>query len=258
MTDSHPLLSVVVPAYNEAERLGGTLREILAHLRHRGTPWELIVVDDGSSDATAAVAERAGGGELRLIRIGPNRGKGHAVRVGVLASLGRAVLVCDADGATPIAELDRLDAELTRGAAVAIGSRHRARIGVRQSPLREALGRAGNAAIRALLLPGITDTQCGFKLYDGAAARRVLGLVRTDGWGFDIEVLYLFRAAGARIAEVPVRWNHRPGGTLRPTAYLTAGLELLRLCLRYRTGRRASPDRPPAPTPEPTKLRAVA
>ncbi|GIL25189.1 dolichyl-phosphate beta-glucosyltransferase [Actinocatenispora comari] len=257
MGDERPALSVVVPAYNEADRLDETLRTVLGYLHARPVRrCEVIVVDDGSVDDTASVAAALAATDpwLRLIRVGPNRGKGHAVRVGVLATVGDRVLVCDADSSTPIHELDRLERALDRGADVAVASRagRDARIGVRQPAVRERLGRAGNVAIRWLLLPGVFDTQCGFKLYDGPAARRVLGLVRTDGWGFDIEVLYLFRRAGAQICEVSVRWDHRAGSTVRPTAYLAVGADLLRLWLRYLRWA------PPVDGCRPARVRSVA
>ncbi|MFE3251124.1 dolichyl-phosphate beta-glucosyltransferase [Streptomyces sp. NPDC059209] len=259
-------LTVVVPAYNEERRLRPTLDAICAHLRadpERWGDWELIVVDDGSTDGTAAIAARAAADEPRIhvLTSDENRGKGYALRQGVLASYGRRVLVTDADLATPIEELDTLDAllapdggvpddEYSRGTddesshgsyadaapAAAIGSRALpdSRIGVRQRPLREWLGRLGNRLIRLVAVRGIRDTQCGFKLFDGDKARAAFAASRLDGWGIDVEILRHFRRAGWPVAEVPVRWSHQTGSKVRPADYGRVLLELLRLRTRTR------------------------
>ncbi|MFD3917724.1 glycosyltransferase [Streptomyces sp. NPDC058595] len=258
-------LTVVVPAYNEERRLRPTLDAICAHLRadpERWGEWELIVVDDGSTDGTAAIAARAASDEPRIhvLTSDENRGKGYALRQGVLASYGRRVLVTDADLATPIEELDTLDAllapdggapddEFSRGTddesshgtydavpAAAIGSRALpdSRIGVRQRPLREWLGRLGNRLIRLVAVRGIRDTQCGFKLFDGDKARAAFAASRLDGWGIDVEILRHFRRAGWPVAEVPVRWSHQTGSKVRPADYGRVLLELLRLRTRTR------------------------
>ncbi|MFJ8588514.1 dolichyl-phosphate beta-glucosyltransferase [Streptomyces sp. NPDC093595] len=241
MTD----LSVVVPAYNEEARLRPTLDAIRAHLSAdpgRWGDWEVIVVDDGSTDDTARVAREFAADEPRVhvITAGPaNRGKGHALRRGVLASYGRRVLVTDADLATPVEELDRLDKELTaEGAAAAIGSRAHpeSRIEIHQRRLREWLGRLGNRLIRAVAVPGVRDTQCGFKLFDGDKARAAFADSRLDGWGIDVEILRFFRQAGWPVTEVPVRWAHQEGSKVTPLDYARVLGELVRL--RARTVRR--------------------
>ncbi|QHY97171.1 Poly-beta-1,6-N-acetyl-D-glucosamine synthase [Streptomyces sp. S4.7] len=253
-------LTVVVPAYNEERRLRPTLDAICAHLSadpDRWGDWELIVVDDGSTDGTAAVAAAAASDEPRIhvLTSRENRGKGYALRQGVLASYGRRVLVTDADLATPIEELDALDALLTPddgpydvgpdegepyayddAPAAAIGSRALpgSRIDVHQRPLREWLGRLGNRLIRLVAVRGISDTQCGFKLFDGDKARAAFAASRLDGWGIDVEILRHFRRAGWPVAEVPVRWSHQTGSKVRATDYGRVLLELLRLRTRTR------------------------
>jgi dolichyl-phosphate beta-glucosyltransferase len=201
----------------------------------------MIVVDDGSTDRTAAIAAAAAAEpRVRLLRAPVNRGKGHAVRIGNQASRGRRVLFCDADAATPIEELGRLQERLDEGYAAAIGSRAHpgARIEARQHLLRELLGKAGNQLIRAMVVPGIRDSQCGFKLFDGDKARTAFGLARTDGWGFDVEILRFFHARGWPVAEVPVRWAHQPGSKVGPFDYPRVLAEVLRIRLQRETGTR--------------------
>ncbi|MFF1477000.1 dolichyl-phosphate beta-glucosyltransferase [Streptomyces sp. NPDC058301] len=238
MTDGGPLdLSVVVPAYNEERRLAPTLDAIREHLRDSPLSWELIVVDDGSADGTADVARAAALADprVRLLAAPRNRGKGHALRLGVAASRGARVLLTDADLATPVAELDRLAKELDGArAAAAIGSRAHpeADIAVHQSRAREWLGRMGNRLIRAVAVPGIHDTQCGFKLFDGDKARAAFADARLDGWGIDVEILQYFRRHGWPVAEVPVRWSHQEGSKVGPADYGRVLLELVRLKAR--------------------------
>ncbi|NBE56562.1 glycosyltransferase [Streptomyces sp. YC537] len=217
-------LSVVVPAYNEERRLGPTLDAIRRQLADGPWErWEIVVVDDGSDDATRAVAEEAAAAEARVQVVGydRNRGKGHALRHGVAATRGRRVLVTDADLATPIEELEHLEKELAGGHAAAVGSRARpgATIETHQHRLRELLGRGGNFLIRAVAVPGIRDTQCGFKLFDGEHARAAFAASRTDGWAIDVEVLRYFREHALTVAEVPVRWAHQEGSKVRALDY---------------------------------------
>ncbi len=178
-----------------------------------------------------------GDDRVRLIRWPVNRGKGHAVRIGVLASRGERVLMCDADNATPIDKLDLLHAALDQGASAAIGSRALpdSRLEVRQSRLREWCGRIGNGLIQVFAVPGIQDTQCGFKLYDGRRGRLVFQLARVDGWCSDAEVLHLFHRLGLSVAEVGVRWSSQEGSKLRATGYLAGLVELGRI-RRYHHG----------------------
>ncbi|MFJ3922714.1 glycosyltransferase [Streptomyces sp. NPDC090022] len=232
-------LSVVVPAFCEEDRLGPSLERIRAHLDQRlGTgpaDWEVIVVDDGSPDGTAAVARAAAAADprIRLVRSDRNRGKGHALRLGVAASAGRRVLLTDADLATPVEELDRLEKTLAQEPAswAAIGSRAHpdSLIERHQSALRELLGRTGNRLIRAVAVPGVRDTQCGFKLFDGDRARAAFAASRLDGWAIDVEILQYFRTQGWPVAEVPVRWAHQEGSKIRPADYLRVLGDLARL-----------------------------
>ncbi|MGW0711027.1 dolichyl-phosphate beta-glucosyltransferase [Streptomyces sp. NPDC002643] len=232
-------LSVVIPAYNEEARLAPTLDAVIAHLAATDAvaTWEIIVVDDGSTDGTRDVvaAYTARDSRVQLISGGPaNRGKGHALRLGVRASYGRRVLLTDADLAAPIDELERLDKALTDGNRAAIGSREApgASIGRRQHRVRETLGRAGNLLIRRLVVPGIRDTQCGFKLFDGDYAREAFGASRLDGFGIDVEILRHFHRSGWPVAEVPVHWSHQPGSKIRPTDYPRVLAELAALKTR--------------------------
>jgi len=207
-------LSVVVPAYNEAGRLAPSLEAIREYLLANGSwlPAEVVVVNDGSADATDATARRfSGGSGLRFEVLSHlvNRGKGAAVRTGFAASRGEAVLLSDADLATPIEELERL-AVAAGARAVAIGSRaiDRALIEVPQPRYRDLMGRAFNLGVRALALPGIHDSQCGFKLFPGSLARALAGAQRIDGFAFDVELLVLAQRWGWTVSEVPVRWRH--------------------------------------------------
>jgi dolichyl-phosphate beta-glucosyltransferase len=199
----------VIPAYNEALRLPATLACMREHLAARGAAYEIVVVDDGSTDATAEIARRAGD-PVRVLRHEPNRGKGYAVRRGMLAAAGARRLMSDADLSTPIEELARLEAEIDRGFDIAIGSRAvaGARIEVRQPAYREAMGRLFNRLVQRLLLPGVADTQCGFKLFTAGAAEAAFRPCRLDGFSFDVEALYVARLRGLRIAEVPVVWRN--------------------------------------------------
>ncbi|GGV55363.1 hypothetical protein GCM10010277_55460 [Streptomyces longisporoflavus] len=234
-------LTVVVPAYNEERRLAPTLAAIRAYLDAGyadgdRTRWELIVVDDGSTDGTLDVAADAEAADSRvqLIHSDRNLGKGHALRLGVLASRGDRVLITDADLATPIEELECLDKALADGHTAAIGSRAGAdaTIEAHQHRLRELLGRTGNFLIRTVAVPGVRDTQCGFKLFDGDRAREAFAASRLRGWGIDVEILQYFRRSGWPVAEVPVRWAHQEGSKVRPFDYVKVLAELTSLKAR--------------------------
>jgi dolichyl-phosphate beta-glucosyltransferase len=205
-----PSLSIVIPAFNEALRLPETLAQLRKWLAEASYRHEIVVVDDGSTDGTGEVARETGGEALVLLRHQPNRGKGCAVRRGMLAATGARRLMTDADLSTPIEELPRLMDELDRGADVAIGSRavEGARIEIHQPAYREAMGRVFNQLVQILLLPGLKDTQCGFKLFTARAARQCFGACRLDGFSFDVEALYVARRLGLRVAEVPVVWRN--------------------------------------------------
>jgi len=203
-------LSVVIPAWNEEARLPETLRRVVGFLSERGAAFEVLVVDDGSTDGTAAVVEGFGSPSVRLRRSGENRGKGHAVRTGMLEARGDRRLMSDADLSTPIEDLVKLEDAFARGAQVAIGSRAvpGANVEVRQGAFREGMGRLFNLAVRGLLLPDLRDTQCGFKLFSARAAQAAFSPSRLEGFCFDVEVLVAARARGFSIVEVPVTWRN--------------------------------------------------
>jgi dolichyl-phosphate beta-glucosyltransferase len=203
-----PELSVVVPAYNEAARLPPTVQRVEAFLA--GRPHEIVIVDDGSTDGTVEAARAVARTGLVVLRNEGNRGKGYSVRRGMRAARGARRLMTDADLSTPIEELARLEKALDAGHDVAIGSRalEGARIEVRQPWYREGMGRLFNVFVRALVLPGLRDTQCGFKLFTGEAADAVFAAARLDGFSFDVESLFIARRLGYRVAELPVTWRN--------------------------------------------------
>jgi dolichyl-phosphate beta-glucosyltransferase len=210
-----PSLSVVVPAYNEERRLGPTLDRIATHLRSRGEPWELIVVDDGSKDGTREVAADAARRHegVVLLPLPRNRGKGVAVRTGFVAARGRLVLFSDADLSTPIEDVAKLEAALARdGSAIAIGSRALpdSDVRVKQHRLRQLLGQGFNVLVRGLAGLKQHDTQCGFKLFRRDECLPLFLAQRIDGFAFDAELLFLAQRTGLRVSEVPVTWVNSP------------------------------------------------
>ena len=213
-------LSIVVPAFNEEHRLPPTLARLHGYLAAQSTTggavgsmsWEIIVVDDGSRDATCAVVEAAMAEipHLRLVRQTPNRGKGAAVRLGMLAARGRICVMSDADGSMSPDQLPRLLAPILAGTAeVSIGSRYAegARSNIEQPRYRVMWSRFANLLIQRSLVPGVRDTQCGFKAFTAEVARDLFGRGQIDGWAFDLEILALARHAGYAIAEVGVEWT---------------------------------------------------
>lgn len=206
------MLSIVVPAYNESGRLPGSLRRMRQHFDALGEEYEVIVVDDGSADDTyaASLALAADWPQLTVIRFDRNRGKGAAVREGMLRARGEQRLFSDADLSTPLDELPRLREKLDGRTQVAIASRGLAdsQIEVHQQMRRELMGRTYNRLLRLLVLRGIHDSQCGFKVFTAEAAVACFEPLQTMRFGFDAEVLVRAQAHGWRIAEVPVRWRH--------------------------------------------------
>ena len=212
---SDPDLSIVIPAYNEELRLPRYLEVVTNYLQERGNDYELIVVDDGSSDGTANMVEesRKANPRLQLVRLPENCGKGAAVRAGMCAARGRLRLFADADGATPIRELERLEREIAGGADIAIGSRalQDETTKVVGKVHRKVMGTIFNLMVQTMAVPGIHDTQCGFKLFTSQAAAALFSLQRIDDFGFDVELLYLARKNGLRVIEVPVNWTDVSG-----------------------------------------------
>jgi dolichyl-phosphate beta-glucosyltransferase len=213
-----PAFSMVIPAFNEAERIAKTLRDCLGYLETNSPDSELIVVNDGSTDATSSIVAEVFAAPTpvatRLIEHSPNRGKGAAVRDGLLAGTKPIGLFSDADLSTPIAEAPKLIDPIAAGEVdVAFGSRalDRSLIGQRQPWRREQGGRVFNLIVRLATGLPFWDTQCGFKAFRLDAFRPILQSARTDGFGFDVELLYLARQSGLRMREIPVRWNHYEG-----------------------------------------------
>ncbi len=213
--------SIIIPAYNEAERILPYLWRITDYMRGRGSSYEVLVVDDGSTDATPSVvgALSASVPEIGLLRLSGRRGKGAAVKRGMQAATGQLQLFADADGATPIEELPRLEQALEEGADLAIGSRALAsrlpEFSVRARLYRTILGGLFNAAVRQGGIRDIADTQCGFKLFRRAVAQDLFGVATVDGYGLDLELLYVAQRRGYRIAEVPINWADQPGSKVR-------------------------------------------
>lgn len=227
------LLSVVIPAYNEERRLGATLVTVAEYLREQPWDWEIRVVDDGSADGTAGVAEAAASQEGRIVvQREPHRGKGGAVKAGLMAARGEFRFICDADLSMPIAEIARFLPPEAPPFDVAIGSREglRARR-VGEPAYRHIAGRAFNLGVQWLVLPGIEDSQCGFKMFTAAAVKSIFPRVTVDGWAFDVEVLAIARAQKLRIVELPIEWHYRAESRLN---MLRDGWQMLKELLRIR------------------------
>lgn len=217
-----PFLSIVIPAYNEENRIGRTLAGTFEYLGAQSYDSEVLVVNDGSRDRTAekvlAFAERSSG-RLRLIENPGNRGKGYAIRNGMLQATGDIVLFYDADLATPTSEIVKVISPIAENRYdVVFGSRalDRSLIGTHQSALRETIGKAGNLIQFALTGLNFKDTQCGFKAFRREAAQTVFPLQQIDGFGFDPEILFIAKKQGWRLLETPVRWNHVEGSKVNP------------------------------------------
>jgi dolichyl-phosphate beta-glucosyltransferase len=233
-------LSIVIPAYNEEKRLPQTLRQVLDWLA-RGTFSfrEVIVVDDGSRDGTSGVVQEftKASGCLRLVKNPGNRGKGYAVRNGMLEAKGDWILYTDADLSTPITEIDKLcRAAAEQGAAVAIGSRavDRSLVEVHQPALRELSGRAFNLVMRAVTGLPFRDTQCGFKLFRADAARQIFSRQKQEGFSFDVEDLVIAKKLGMRAVEVPVRWANVEGTKVRLSQGMMSFVDLVKIRMDHR------------------------
>lgn len=215
-----PVYSIVIPAYNEASRIGPTLEKVLAHIASQGWSAEVLVVNDGSRDQTPQVVQSLAGRDpgLRLVENPGNRGKGYSVRHGMLLARGQILLFTDADLSAPIAEAAKLFEAIRAGADIAIGSRWlRTELQVQRQPLyRQFFGRVFNLAQRAVLGLNFKDTQCGFKAFRRSAAQSIFPLQRIERWGFDPELLFLARRMKLRVVEVPVEWAHVGATRIHP------------------------------------------
>lgn len=219
MPDS-PYLSIVIPAYNEQNRIAATLGKIIRYFQECNFSCEVIVVDDGSSDKTKEIVESFYGKPipLRLIHFPNNHGKGWAVKAGIEASTGRYILFTDADLSTPIVEVRKLLNFLEKGYDIAIGSRalQQSILLVRQSWWRQGMGKIFNRLIRLFVLKGIKDTQCGFKCFKNDVAKRLFSLSLLSGFAFDVEILFLASRMKYKIADVPVTWKNNPESKVNP------------------------------------------
>ena len=241
--DAEPEISIVIPAWNEAGRIAEPLRRIRDHMRGRNLAAEFVIVDDGSTDGTPDVVRRIAEQLGIVLRVCPSehRGKGHAVRIGMVAARGRAVLMTDADLSTPIDELDRFLPYLRDGAQVVIGSRKMpgAVIEVRQPLLRESMGRVFTL-LTQILIVRVSDATCGFKLFSRDAAHQVFSRLTLDDWSFDAEALFVARKLGYVIREVPIAWRDSEGTKVhRGKDALLAAIGLVRIRLNALTGRYA-------------------
>ncbi len=225
---AHPQLSIVIPAFNESARIEATLRRVMSCVSERGWDAEVLVVDDGSTDSTAAIVERwmTTHPRLHLVQNPGNRGKGYSVRNGSLQSAGEIVMFTDADLSAPMEEAERLIAAIQGGADVAIGSRwlDRTRQTIHQPLYRRFFGRCFNWVTRMVMGLPFKDTQCGFKAFRREAAQVIFRLQTIERWGFDPEILFIARKLKYVIREVPVTWGHDERSRM---SYLKDGMKML-------------------------------
>jgi glycosyltransferase involved in cell wall biosynthesis len=225
---SHPQLSIVIPAYNEGARIEAALERVTSCVAAQGWDAEILVVDDGSKDNTAAIVERwmQDFPRLHLIQNPGNKGKGYSVRNGLLQAAGEIVMFTDADLSAPMEEAERLIAALAAGADVAIGSRwmDRTRQTIHQPLYRQFFGRCFNWITRTVMGLPFKDTQCGFKAFKRSAAQTIFRLQTIERWGFDPEILFIARKLKYVVREVPVTWGHDERSRM---SYLKDGLKML-------------------------------
>jgi len=231
-----PYLSVVIPAFNEELRITDTLSVIYEYLQKQDYESEMLVVIDGAQDGTLARTQEfaAGRQHIRWIDRKENRGKGYTVREGMLAATGRVRLFADADNSISISNFDKMAPLFSEGYNVVICSRHARDVTGPlhegpQSRVKRIVRGAGNLFIQTVAVPGIWDTQCGFKAFSQTAAEQIFPVCKIDGWGFDVEALALARRLNCRIGIVPARWSNRPGTHLRPAHYLDVLFETLKV-----------------------------
>ena len=244
-----PYVSVVVPAYNEEGRITESLKKIADYFEGKDYAFEVVVTNDGSKDRTLEICRAFATDHpwLRVIHYDANRGKGYAVRTGMMNARGEHCLLCDADLATPMEQLDGFWDHVRDGFDVVIASRavHGSHLDRRQPAYRELAGRMFNLSVRLLAVRGIHDTQCGFKLFRREAAQTIFPLCTLNGFSFDIEVLHVAQRLGYRIREAGVHWHHCPGSKVK---VLRDGMRMLRdlvmIRLRHRNLRRHAADRP--------------
>lgn len=242
-----PHLSVVIPAFNEEARIQRTLERIVEFLCAQSYSWEVVVADDGSTDGTARLAREFGSScdNVKLLTL-EHRGKGWAVKHGMLTSAGEYRLLCDADLSVPIEQVERLLPPQIHGVDIAVGSREMPdsqRFG--EPAHRHLMGRVYNGLVRVMAVPGLKDTQCGFKCYRGEIVPRLFGAQRMDGFAFDSEVMYLAWKAGLTIREIGVDWYYERGSKVRPVKdSLAMTGDLLRIRWNFKRGRYPGFDKP--------------
>jgi dolichyl-phosphate beta-glucosyltransferase len=231
-------ISIVIPAYNESGRILPTLVRIDEYCKTHFERYEIIVVNDGSSDDTAAVMSEAGRKipAVRYAAYEENRGKGYAIRSGVAMSKGDLILISDADLSTPVEEVEKLLVFHDAGYDIIIGSRavEGSRIEVKQPFWRIFMGKVFNRIVKFLIMEDFKDTQCGFKLFSGTRARTLFSTAMIDRFAYDVEILYLGRKAGYKIKEVPIRWINSPDSRVNP---FKDALQMLKDIIRMRLGR---------------------
>jgi glycosyltransferase involved in cell wall biosynthesis len=236
----NPRFSLIIPAFNEEARLPSTIRQVARYLQSQPYSWEILVVDNASTDATAQVVERLQREVPNLYLLHePVRGKGAAVRTGMLAAQGEFRFICDADLSMPIEELEKFLPPTLEDFDIAIASREvPGAVRINEPAYRHWIGRVFNAFVRLIALPGLQDTQCGFKCFRAAAAEDLFPRQTIHGWTFDVEILFLARQRGYRIVEVPIRWVHIPGSRVRILHDSVAMfLDLLRIRRNWLRGR---------------------
>ena len=231
---NQPELSVIIPVYNEENRVGRTLEDSLAYLKGKQILAEILIVDDGSNDKTLEVVKKfkkkiSKKLNLRMMAQGVNRGKGAAVRAGALAAKGKTILFMDADNATPLSEFEKFRPLIKSGIQVIVGSRavDRKLVKIPQPLYRQALGRMANLLIQILVVPGIWDTQCGFKAFSREATNKIFPLQTINRFGFDFELLFLAHKFKFSIKEVPVQWFNSPNSKVKLGDYIHTFIELI-------------------------------